>query len=89
MTSLAFIFGIMPLMFASGAGAYGNRSIGTSAVGGMLFGTLFGVLVYRYCSLFFRLFRKASVKKDSIDDNDAEIITAQNDYYVFTEYFQI
>jgi len=45
MTSFAFIFGIMPLMFASGAGANGNRSIGTSAVGGMLFGTLFGIMV--------------------------------------------
>lgn len=45
MTSLAFIFGIMPLMFSVGAGANGNRSIGVSAVGGMVFGTLFGILV--------------------------------------------
>jgi len=45
MTSLAFIFGIMPLMFATGAGANGNRSIGVSAVGGMLFGILFGILI--------------------------------------------
>ncbi|MDP4282660.1 MAG: efflux RND transporter permease subunit, partial [Bacteroidota bacterium] len=44
MTSLAFIFGIMPLMFSVGAGANGNKSIGFSAVGGMLFGTLFGIL---------------------------------------------
>jgi len=44
MTSLAFIFGIMPLMFSTGAGANGNRSIGVSAVGGMLFGVLFGIL---------------------------------------------
>ncbi len=43
MTSFAFIFGLMPLMFASGAGAQGNRSIGTGAIGGMLFGTLLGV----------------------------------------------
>jgi HAE1 family hydrophobic/amphiphilic exporter-1 len=45
MTSLAFIFGIMPLMFSTGAGANGNRSIGVSAVGGMVFGTLFGILI--------------------------------------------
>lgn len=45
MTSFAFIFGIMPLMVASGAGANGNRSIGTGAVGGMLIGTLIGVFV--------------------------------------------
>jgi HAE1 family hydrophobic/amphiphilic exporter-1 len=79
MTSLAFIFGIMPLMFASGAGAYGNRSIGTSAVGGMLFGTLFGVLVIPVLFIIFQtLQEKASVKKDSNDDNSTEIITAQN-----------
>jgi len=45
MTSFAFILGLLPLMLASGAGAIGNRSIGTGAVGGMLFGTLFGVFV--------------------------------------------
>ncbi len=45
MTSLAFIFGIMPLIFSTGAGANGNKSIGVSAVGGMLFGVFFGILV--------------------------------------------
>ena len=45
MTSFAFIFGLLPLMFSSGAGAVGNRSIGTGAVGGMLIGTLLGVFV--------------------------------------------
>jgi HAE1 family hydrophobic/amphiphilic exporter-1 len=43
MTSFAFIFGLLPLLFSSGAGAQGNRSIGTGAIGGMLFGTLLGV----------------------------------------------
>lgn len=45
MTSFAFIAGLIPLMLASGAGAIGNKTIGTAAAGGMLFGTLFGVLV--------------------------------------------
>jgi HAE1 family hydrophobic/amphiphilic exporter-1 len=45
MTSFAFILGLVPLMMASGAGATGNRSIGTGAVGGMLIGTVFGVFV--------------------------------------------
>jgi HAE1 family hydrophobic/amphiphilic exporter-1 len=45
MTSFAFIFGLLPLMLASGAGATGNRSIGTGAVGGMLIGTILGVFV--------------------------------------------
>ncbi|MBG9376422.1 efflux RND transporter permease subunit [Panacibacter sp. DH6] len=45
MTSFAFIAGLIPLCIASGAGAMGNRSIGTAAAGGMLTGTLFGVIV--------------------------------------------
>ena len=45
MTSFAFIAGLLPLCFASGAGALGNRSIGTASAGGMLFGTLFGVVL--------------------------------------------
>lgn len=45
MTSLAFIAGLIPLIIATGAGAIGNRTIGTCALGGMLFGTFFGVIV--------------------------------------------
>lgn len=45
MTSFAFILGLVPLMTASGAGAIGNSSIGTGAVGGMLIGTLIGLFV--------------------------------------------
>mgnify|MGYP003642970154 CR=1 FL=1 len=45
MTSFAFIAGLIPLVIATGAGAIGNRTIGSSAMGGMLFGTLFGVVI--------------------------------------------
>lgn len=45
MTSFAFIAGLIPLMVATGAGAIGNKTIGTAAAGGMLFGTVFGVIV--------------------------------------------
>jgi HAE1 family hydrophobic/amphiphilic exporter-1 len=45
MTSFAFIAGLIPLCMAHGAGAVGNRSIGTAAVGGMLFGTVFGIFL--------------------------------------------
>jgi hydrophobic/amphiphilic exporter-1 (mainly G- bacteria), HAE1 family len=45
MTSFAFIAGLVPLVFASGPGAIANRTIGSSALGGMLTGTIFGVLV--------------------------------------------
>jgi HAE1 family hydrophobic/amphiphilic exporter-1 len=45
MTSFAFIAGLVPLVFAHGAGAIGNRTIGGSALGGMFFGTVFGVVI--------------------------------------------
>ncbi len=45
MTSFAFIAGLIPLMVATGAGAIGNRTIGSSALGGMFVGTLLGVLI--------------------------------------------
>ncbi|MDN5286155.1 MAG: Hydrophobic/amphiphilic exporter, family [Mucilaginibacter sp.] len=54
MTSLAFIFGLMPLMFSTGVGAAGNRSIGTGAVGGMLIGTVFGVFVIPILYIIFQ-----------------------------------
>ncbi|MGV0926289.1 efflux RND transporter permease subunit [Empedobacter sp. ULE_I145] len=45
MTSFAFIAGLIPLVIASGPGAVGNRTIGTAATGGMLFGTIFGLFI--------------------------------------------
>jgi hydrophobic/amphiphilic exporter-1 (mainly G- bacteria), HAE1 family len=45
MTSFAFVAGMLPLLFRSGAGAVSNRTIGAAAAGGMVFGTLFGVVV--------------------------------------------
>ena len=45
MTSFAFIAGLVPLVRATGPGAVGNRTIGAAALGGMLFGTVFGVAI--------------------------------------------
>lgn len=45
MTSFAFIAGLLPLVAATGPGAVGNRTIGATALGGMLFGTLFGIFI--------------------------------------------
>lgn len=45
MTSFAFIAGLIPLVMAHGAGAIGNKTIGASALGGMMLGTLFGVII--------------------------------------------
>ena len=54
MTSFAFIFGMIPLCLETGAGAIGNVSIGVSAAGGMLTGTLFGVLVIPVMYIIFQ-----------------------------------
>ncbi|MFC5457079.1 efflux RND transporter permease subunit [Prosthecobacter fluviatilis] len=45
MTSMVFVAGLMPLLLASGVGAVGNRTIGAAATGGMIFGTVFGVIL--------------------------------------------
>ena len=45
MTSFAFIAGLIPLIFAHGPGAIGNKTIGAASLGGMLFGTIFGVII--------------------------------------------
>jgi len=53
MTSFAFIAGLIPLCIASGAGAIGNRSIGTAAAGGMFIGTVFGLIIIPGLYIFF------------------------------------
>ncbi|MBY0451038.1 MAG: efflux RND transporter permease subunit [Cyanobacteria bacterium] len=45
MTSFAFIAGLIPLVISHGAGAVGNRTLGSSAMGGMISGTIIGVLI--------------------------------------------
>ena len=79
MTSLAFIFGIFPLMLATGAGANGNKSIGTSAVGGMLFGTAFAVLVIPVLFIIFQtLQEKTRSKKRLAEDTAEKLLNANN-----------
>jgi HAE1 family hydrophobic/amphiphilic exporter-1 len=54
MTSFAFIIGLLPLVFAGGTGAAGNRSIGTGAVGGLLVGTILGVFIIPILYIIFQ-----------------------------------
>ncbi|UMB53237.1 efflux RND transporter permease subunit [Lutibacter sp. A64] len=68
MTSFAFIFGMLPLALAGGVGAVGNRSIGTGAAGGMLIGTLVGVLVIPVLFVIFQGLQEKIGKKPSLDD---------------------
>nr|WP_295864839.1 efflux RND transporter permease subunit [uncultured Chitinophaga sp.] len=75
MTSFAFIFGLMPLMLASGVGALSNRSIGTAAVGGMLIGTVFGVFVIPALFVMFQALQEriggTAVKK--VEEHEEEL----------------
>jgi HAE1 family hydrophobic/amphiphilic exporter-1 len=72
MTSFAFMAGLIPLVRATGAGAIGNRTIGSSALGGMLLGTLFGVIIVP--GLYY-VFAKIAEGKKLIQDEDAEPLT--------------
>jgi hydrophobic/amphiphilic exporter-1 (mainly G- bacteria), HAE1 family len=72
MTSFAFIAGLIPLVIATGAGAVGNRTIGTSSLGGMLFGTIFGVILIP--GLYY-LFAKIEEGKSLIRDEDHKPLT--------------
>lgn len=67
MTSFAFIFGLIPLVVGGGVGANGNRSIGVGAVGGMLVGTLIGILVIPTMYMIFQTLQER-VKKPEIED---------------------
>ncbi len=72
MTSFAFIAGLIPLVVATGAGAVGNRTIGTSALGGMLFGTVFGVILIP--GLYY-IFAKMEEGKSLIKNEDHAPLT--------------
>lgn len=54
MTALTMVFGMLPLMFASGVGAKGNSTLGTGAVGGMLVGTLVLLFLVPVLWMFFQ-----------------------------------
>ena len=71
MTSFAFIAGLIPLVLATGAGAIGNRTIGTSALGGMIFGTVFGVIIVP--GLYYVFGTLASNSKLIDDENEYPI----------------
>jgi HAE1 family hydrophobic/amphiphilic exporter-1 len=81
MTSFAFIAGLLPLVFASGPGKIGNRTIGTAAAGGMLLGTICGVFIIPgLYYVFGRIAEKYKLVKnenenpltEEIDNNHAE-----------------
>lgn len=79
MTSFAFIAGLVPLMIATGPGKIGNRTIGTAAAGGMLFGTIFGVVIIP--GLYY-VFAKIAEKHKLIKIEEEHPLTEEIEYNV-------
>lgn len=72
MTSLAMVIGLLPLMFASGVGANGNRTIGAGAVGGMLIGTIFQLIVVPTLFVAFQSLQERFRKNDPAIETEVE-----------------
>ena len=74
MTSLAMIVGLLPLMFASGAGANGNRTLGTSAIGGMLIGMILQIFIVPALFVVFQYLQEKikPMEWEDVDNSDAE-----------------
>ena len=74
MTSLAMIVGLIPLMMASGAGANGNRTLGTSAIGGMLIGMILQIFIVPALFVAFQYLQEKIKPMEwaDVDNSDAE-----------------
>lgn len=79
MTSFAFIAGLIPLVIAHGPGAIGNRTIGSASLGGMLFGTVFGVIIIP--GLYY-VFGKMAEGRKLIQDEDETPLTEDRHNHV-------
>jgi len=81
MTSLAMIIGLLPMMFASGVGKNGNQTLGAAAVGGMLIGTLFQIIVVPGLFVIFQsLQEKLSPIKFEGDEEAPDVTTELQQY---------
>lgn len=74
MTSLAMIVGLLPLMFAFGVGAHGNRTLGTAAIGGMLIGMVLQIFVVPTLFVVFQYLQEKvkPMEWDDLDNSDAK-----------------
>lgn len=72
MTSLAMIVGLIPLMLASGAGANGNRTLGTSAIGGMLIGMILQIFVVPALFVAFQYLQEKVKPMEWADVNNSD-----------------
>lgn len=74
MTSLAMIVGLIPLMLAVGVGAHGNRTLGASAIGGMLIGMIFQIFIVPVLFVIFQWLQEKfkPIEWDSLDESEVE-----------------
>ena len=74
MTSLAMIVGLLPLMFAFGVGAHGNRTLGSSAIGGMLIGMILQIFIVPVLFVIFQWLQEKvkPMQWDSLDESEVE-----------------
>ncbi|WP_300727443.1 efflux RND transporter permease subunit [uncultured Bacteroides sp.] len=74
MTSLAMIIGLLPLMFAFGVGAHGNRTLGASAIGGMLIGMILQIFIVPVLFVVFEWLQEKfkPIEWDSLDESEVE-----------------
>lgn len=79
MTSLAMIIGLLPMMFSFGVGANGNRSLGATAIGGMLIGMICQIFIVPALFVIFEYVQEKfkPMTWDDIDNTDAEADIAQ------------
>ncbi len=80
MTSLALIIGLLPLMFAHGVGANGNRALGTGSVGGMLIGMIFQIFIVPALFVTFQLIQE-KITPLKWEDTDNEGIENELEQY--------
>ncbi len=83
MTSLAMIIGLLPMMFAHGAGANGNHALGTGAIGGMLIGMILQVLIVPALFVAFQILQE-KITPIKWDDKDNSGITSELEQYGMT-----
>ncbi len=79
MTSFAFIAGLIPLVLATGPGAIGNKTIGSASAGGMLIGTIFGVLIIP--GLYY-IFGRISEKHPLVENEEENPLTEEIDHNI-------
>ena len=72
MTSLAMIVGLIPLLIATGAGAHGNRTLGASAIGGMLIGMIFQIFIVPGLFVVFQYLQEKlkPIEWEDLDNSD-------------------